>query len=174
MNAKEIKAWRRLGLALAVALIGVTLSLPAQSAEVTSGMTVRDSGFTGGEHWEFTWYTPDRDWRAGLTWTNTQSFGTENYLDCGYLCVWKTRPITVDSYATAYIQRMIRWRSIYAGVGIDVHEKREPLLGAIGSFRLSAGWRVDKHWSLEYTHMSNAGLARPNWGQDLILIRYEW
>ena len=171
---RVLGALMRFAFAVIIGVMFVALS-EAHGAEVVAGRTAH-----GANHWEFTYNPPSRNWRAGLTWTDNQQFTGPRGLACGSLgsagpvCVWRRLPVDLDGYASAYVQRMWNGRHVYGGVGLSVHPVRSPLLSLPASFRLSAGWRFDKQWAIEYTHMSNAHLRTPNMGQDVLLIRYEF
>lgn len=160
---------------VAVIIVVMCVSL-ADAQEVTSGATIRSGGFTGGEHYEYTWYTDDEDWRFGLSYTTRQTLENKA-LVCGTFIdgpICYRRDLDVEAYPSAYVQRIFRKRKVYAALGVAMHEVREPLLSMTGSFRITAGYQFDRQWSLEWTHMSNARLRKPNYGQDLLLVRYRW
>ena len=165
----------RAGFAILVGCAALALSYSVSAQEITTGATVRSDNMTG-SHWELTWYDEEKDWRWGATYTGKQELGLHK--TCGSLGslgpICYQRDLNVASYFGAYVQRMWRYKSLYAGLGVAVHEIREPLLSLPASFRTSVGYQFDRQWSIEWTHMSNARIKKPNWGQDLILIRYAW
>ena len=165
--------------AVVFTLVALALAVASDAAfagEVTTGFTVKGFESTSGEHYEFTWYTEDRDWRWGVSYTTDQRIEDVRVCDTlgslGPICQY--RDLYIEDYPSAYVQRVFDMNKLYVGIGVAVHPERDPLLSAEASFRTSVGFAFDQHWSVELTHMSNAGLASPNWGQDVLLIRYAW
>lgn len=150
--------------------------------EVTSGVTVRlNEGLNDGYNYELTWYSTDDNWRWGVGYITSQYAGTETYLACGKLgsygsvCNDRTRPHKVEGYPYGYLQRVFRSRSgVYAALGAAMHPVRKPLLSTTATFRTSLGYQFNSTWSVEWSHMSNGSLRSPNWGQDVLLVRYSW
>ncbi len=177
MKDRVIGALMRLTLAATLLVVAITASEAVRAeTEVTTGFTFTGTEYTGGEHYEFTWYTDDRDWRFGLAYTSAQTI-EDGWIVCGSLgsegdiCYRRDREL--KAYPSAYIQRVWRSGRWYAALGVTMHEAREPLTSTTATFRPTFGYRIDR-WSIEWTHLSNGSLRQPNRGQDLILIRYRW
>ena len=160
-------------------VIAVMWAGRSDAGELTGGTTVRGDGFTGGAHIEYTWYTESRVWRWGFTYTRQQTL-SESTTECsslgaaGEVCF--RRDLEIDPYPSVYVQRSLPLpgRRLYAYLGLAVHPVREPLLSLPASFRTSIGWRFTDTIALEWAHNSNAHLKTPNWGQDVLLLRYSF
>lgn len=175
---RDMYEWLKRAVVFTLVVLAVAVASDAAFGdEFTSGATVRGSGFTGGEHYEYTWYTDDEDWRFGVAYTTSQVLDNATTV-CGSLGsegeICYPRDLKVEAYPSAYIQRLWRKRKVYAAFGLAMHEERRPLLSTTATFRTSLGYQFDRRWSLEWTHMSNGTLRKPNWGQDIIIVRYRW
>jgi hypothetical protein len=85
-----------------------------------------------------------------------------------------TRAVT--SYGYLSIQRGITFRpeatlKPIPGLGVVANSNTNPYVSSLLTFSLSAELRVGKRWSVEWRHLSNAGLKQPNLGQDILLLR---
>jgi len=82
----------------------------------------------------------------------------------------------VDNYGYLSVQRRFAFRP-YAqlqpilGLGVVANSETNPYVSSSVAFSVSTGLRLGPRWTLEWRHFSNAGLARPNLGQDILLLR---
>ncbi len=82
----------------------------------------------------------------------------------------------VDGYGYLSVQRRFAFRpeerlQPIIGLGIVANSDTNPYVSSTVAFSLSAGLRIGERWTLEWRHFSNAGLAQPNLGQDILLLR---
>ncbi len=94
--------------------------------------------------------------------------------ECVTLAGTATRPVA--SYGYLSVQRKWHFRQGATlqptlGVGVVANSDTNPYVSSALTFSLSAGLRVSERWTLEWRHFSNAGLAQPNLGQDILLFR---
>ncbi|MDH4023371.1 MAG: acyloxyacyl hydrolase [Gammaproteobacteria bacterium] len=82
----------------------------------------------------------------------------------------------VDNYGYVSVQRRFALRP-YAqlqpvfGLGVVANSDTNPYVSSAVAFSVSTGLRLGPRWTLEWRHFSNAGLAQPNLGQDILLLR---
>ena len=74
---------------------------------------------------------------------------------------------------SAGLQGVHRWRAMEFGMGAAYLSRSDDLNGSRPNFSLSAGL-VRGRWSLTLRHYSNAGLKRPNYGSDFLVIGYRF
>ncbi len=83
---------------------------------------------------------------------------------------------SVDGYGYLSVQRRFAFRPYerlqpILGLGVVAYSDTNPYVSSTVAFSLSAGLQIGKRWTLEWRHFSNAGLAQPNLGQDILLLR---
>jgi len=82
----------------------------------------------------------------------------------------------VNDYGYLSVQRRFAFRQDaqlqpILGLGVMASSDTNPYVSSNFAFSLSAGLRLGSRWTLEWRHFSNAGLAKPNLGQDIMLLR---
>lgn len=94
--------------------------------------------------------------------------------ECTTLASTAERPVA--SYGYLSVQRRFRFRQgetlqPVLGIGVVANSDTNAYVSSAVTFSLSAGLRLGSRWTLEWRHFSNAGLAQPNLGQDILLVR---
>ncbi|MEZ5565296.1 MAG: acyloxyacyl hydrolase [Gammaproteobacteria bacterium] len=83
---------------------------------------------------------------------------------------------TVTRYGYLSLQRRFtfgsnpRLQPVF-GIGAVANSDTNPYVSSPLTFSLSLGLRLGRQWSVEWRHFSNAGLAPPNLGQAMQLLR---
>ena len=164
------------------ALLAALLSAPADAAtwQLAAGPTRYEGGAL-----EVSRAT--RRWETAFGYVSSQQVDVTVAQDTcaagptGPACTTNTwserRP--VDGYGYLSLQRRFEFRrhgvlQPLAGAGFVVNSDTNPYVSSAVTFSLSAGLRLGPRWTLEWRHFSNAGLAQPNLGQDLLLIRSDF
>jgi hypothetical protein len=86
----------------------------------------------------------------------------------------------VDEFAYLSLQRRFRlpqrgsWLRPYLGLGLAGQTDTNPYVSSPVNFSLSLALNVGQRSSVEWRHFSNAGLQRPNLGQDMLMLRWQF
>jgi Lipid A 3-O-deacylase (PagL) len=104
----------------------------------------------------------------------TSDANADAYLTAGVLVTgaYTTRGIRVDANGGPYFQATAGDR-LRAGVGLIVLANTSPVHGSRVNAILTAGV-YGKRWRVYWLHVSNAGLKRPNYGYDAVLLGVSW
>ena len=81
--------------------------------------------------------------------------------------------LPVESNMLIQAQRLVSYKGVELGIGVATWQHTNRALGDEFTFSLSAGYSFG-NWHVRYRHYSNGGTARPNTGQDLLLIGYRF
>lgn len=71
-----------------------------------------------------------------------------------------------------FAQRRVTLGDWSFGLGPAYLNSTNRAIGSNFAAALSIEWEFSRHWSLNLRHFSNAGSARPNMGQDMLMIGY--
>jgi hypothetical protein len=123
-------------------------------------------------------------WETALGYISDQQVSVHTLQDVctagasGPECVTvsSTAERNVAGYGYLSVQRRFLFRSDASlqpilGIGAVANSDTNPYVSSTLTFSLSAGLKLNKRWSLEWRHFSNAGLVQPNLGQDMLLLR---
>lgn len=160
-----------------LAALAATNSATAATWQLAAGPTRSD-----GSALELARATPR--WEAALGYVTAQEVTVRTEQD---VCVARatgpdcitikdTDERRVDTYGYLSVQRRFAFRAeerlqpIF-GLGLVANSDTNAYVSSTIGFSLSAGFRIGPRWTLEWRHFSNAGLDRPNLGQDIFLLR---
>jgi hypothetical protein len=84
-----------------------------------------------------------------------------------------TKTYRRETIQIASLSRKFQFKNVYARTGIAHVWGAEHLVGGAVNFRLGAGIELGKV-QIEYMHFSSAGIHSPNYGLDMIGLRYRF
>ncbi len=80
----------------------------------------------------------------------------------------------VKSNMVVIAQRLVTYKRVTLGFGVANWQHQSRLLGDEFTFSLSLGVELRDNWYLQWRHFSNGGTAKPNAGQDLLMLGYRF
>ena len=81
--------------------------------------------------------------------------------------------IFIESNILVFGQRTVYYKNMNLGLGLAYLDKTTRVNGSNLNYMLSIGYDWDK-WYLVIRHISNAGTSKPNSGQDMLNIGYNF
>ena len=85
-------------------------------------------------------------------------------------CNW---PADLDTNIFFQGQRIVDYKKVELGIGAAYWQNTNRALGKNLTWSLSVGYGGE-HWSVRIRHWSNAGSGKPNLGQDVLTIGYQF
>lgn len=88
--------------------------------------------------------------------------------------VTTVEPVRQDQNAQAGCQVLSGYRRFDLGLGVQTVFRTDAYNAAGATFWLTLRYRATEHFSVEYSHSSNAGTKTPNLGSDFVLAAWRF
>lgn len=114
------------------------------------------------------YWTPEQRYLLSVTWIPDNDRKGQRIPETGYASVQR-------------VFNLRRWQPYvyFFGTGLSLATRTTPLQGSIANLANSIGVRREINggrwfWELSYHHWSNATLAKPNFGVDVVSLQFGW
>lgn len=159
---KKPTTWMVIGFVVFLAFMFTQESKASTAMEIAPGTTfVAGNRYTGG-------------WAALTERVLDEKIELGVGLTTALECIDNCRRGDSENNAFIYAERVVKYKSIEAGIGFSYWHNTTAAWDSHTPFALHLGWNANEHFELKWRHFSTAGSSTNNGGLDMLTVGWRF